>query len=611
MKKRLKNILFSIITSCALLLNYKAIYDDVLSIRDPFVLNIFITGLITIFLFIFYEKQKVHKLHWTKYVLSILFSLFMIFGNSYKLTDSWNLVFGNLIMIMVSIISFVGYLILFIMLFNCLDNILKSKIIKDKINNNKLNNILLKLDEKPFISSLILILIFWLIYIIAFYPAILSKDPSFQILQFFNVHTKYADYVIRPVENVYLTNHHPVLHTLLLGSFIKFGRLFGSDNLGLLFYSIFQTVILASALACTISFLKKNNVSLKTRAIVLLIYMLVPMFPFYAMSCVKDTIYTALIIFYVMFMIDFIKNKKDKKISIKETLAMILNILLIMMFRNNGIYVIILSLPFLLLLSKTNVFRILLILIISVGCYECYEKVILPHYGIAPGSIREVLSIPFQQTARYVKEHDKELSKGDIRAIDKVLVYDTLKERYNPRLSDSVKNEYNKYATKDDLKNYFKVWKDGLNRHPTTYVQATMNNIYGYFYPGDTNWYIYTKYEDIITESGIVDYHYNNLNVLRKVLSGYGISFPYIPLVGLISNIGFNTWLLLIMLAYYIEDKKYENIIFLSPMLVTLLICIASPANTYFRYTMPYVFAMPLLISIFIKEKEECKDEKK
>ena len=43
----------------------------------------------------------------------------------------------------------------------------------------------------------------------------------------------------------------------------------------------------------------------------------------------------------------------------------------------------------------------------------CYSKVILPYFKITNGSIREMLSIPFQQTARYVKNHGDEISEED------------------------------------------------------------------------------------------------------------------------------------------------------------------------------------------------------
>ena len=37
-----------------------------------------------------------------------------------------------------------------------------------------------------------------------------------------------------------------------------------------------------------------------------------------------------------------------------------------------------------------------------------------------------MLSIPFQQTARYVKEHGKEVTKEEKMTINKVLNYDTI-----------------------------------------------------------------------------------------------------------------------------------------------------------------------------------------
>ena len=89
------------------------------------------------------------------------------------------------------------------------------------------------------------------------------------------------------------------------------------------------------------------------------------------------------------------------------------------------------------------------------GTYVGYDKVLLPALKIPAGSVREQLSVPFQQTARYVKEHEKEISEEEKEKIDKVLGYDTLKERYNPNLADPVKNQYNKYTTKKQLKDYF------------------------------------------------------------------------------------------------------------------------------------------------------------
>ena len=463
------------------------------------------------------------------------------------------------------------------------------------------------IDEKPFLSSILIIITFWLIYIIAFYPVILSPDPSFQIKQFFNVDTKYAEGVVKLDENVNITNHHPVVHTLLLGGCISLGRLIGSDNFGLFIYSMIQIGILASTLSYTIKYLKKVNISLKVRVILLMIYSIVPMFPLYAMSAVKDTIYTSFMILYVIFLYDFITFNKNKKISNVKAISIVLLLLLISLFRNNGVYVVALSFPFIIGYSKKNRIKTLAVFAIFLSLTTCYSKVILPYFKITNGSIREMLSIPFQQTARYVKYNGDEVSEEDKRAIDKILTYDTIIERYKPELSDPVKNKYNKYATNEDLKEYFKAWYRGLKKHPETYIEATINNTYGYFYPNAIKWYTYHKFDARITKDNLVDYSYNDLQGIRDIIVSYQGIFPYIPFIGLISNIGFNTWILLIMGVYLITFKKKEYLIVLMPLYASVLICIASPANTYFRYAMPYIFSncalIPLLLNSIAKNK--------
>ncbi len=539
-------------------------------------------------------------------ILSFIFTIFLTIGSSFIISDSLDAVIKHpIITMLMMVISFIILNAIITFLFNKLDNYE----VKEKKNDKKTGFISKMIDKHPFWFSLIVILLFWLIYIIAFYPAIMSPDPSFQILQFFGIDNKYSTYVNLIDKSVIITNHHPVIHTLLIGSCVKLGvSIFNSTNAGLFIYSIIQTLILASTLSYTIKFLKEINVSVNVRKAVLLIYALVPVFPFYAMSPVKDVIFGCLIILYIISIYKFIKLKN--KINVKTMIKEIILMILITLFRNNGIHIIILSFPFLLLLGRKNLMKYLIIFIVVVLSYFTYDKVILPHFKITPGSVREMLSIPFQQTARYVIKNDDKIPEKDKKAIDKILEYDTLKKRYDPEKADDVKNKFNKDATDKDLKNYFKVWFKELKDDPKTYVEATLNNTYGYFYPVKTNWYIYVKENKTINNYGF-DYHFNDLNVLRSALIAFGLVFPYIPFLGLIVNIGFNTWILLFMMAYLIYRKKYKEIIYLIPSIIVLLVCFASPVNAYFRYALPNVFAMPTMLLIFLNiRKEESLNEK-
>ena len=595
--------LLVLFTTVAICLDPEKFYANLTKIQNPFKVGSMTVCIISGILLLFYKKVRGYSVNVLQKILSMIFSIFMTLGFSYARMNSWQLVFGSFRMFFISIIICIGYYELFIRIFDLINIKIQHIKVEDfKLETmGKLRRILKFIDEKPFLSSILIIIAFWLIYIIAFYPVILSPDPSFQIKQFFNVDTKYAEGVVKLDENVNITNHHPVVHTLLLGECISLGRLIGSDNFGLFIYSMIQIGILSATLSYTIKYLKKVNISLKVRVILLMIYSIVPMFPFYAMSAVKDTIYTSFMILYVIFLYDFITFNKDKKISNIKVIYVILLLLLISLFRNNGIYVIVLSFPFIIFYSRKNMIKTITIFAIFLSLTTCYSKVILPYFKITNGSIREMLSIPFQQTARYVKNHGDEISEEDKRAIDKILIYDTIAERYQPELSDPVKNKYNKYATSDDLKEYFKAWYRGLTKHPGTYIEATINNTYGYFYPNAIKWYTYHKYDSRVTKDNLVDYSYNDLQGIRDTLVVYQGIYPYIPFVGLISNIGFNTWMLLIMGVYLITFKKKEYLIVLMPLYV------ASPANTYFRYAMPYIFSncvlIPLLLNSIAKNK--------
>lgn len=590
--------LMSIITTISLTLDINSV-DKIIDIDTPTkvgTLGLLIIG-IAIFLFFksFYFKGK-KNIVWFN-ILSILFSIFMIVGNSYNEINSWDFIFGSIPLFLISIVMLLGFYFLFYRgIYFIYEFVNNNSFIQTHAKNNKILNYIFV--EHPFISTFIILLICWLPYIIAFYPGILSPDPSNQIKQFFGLDTQYREYVIMLDESVGITNHHPVMHTLLLGGCVKLGMMLGSANFGIFIFSMIQITLLISVLACTICYMKKLNTPFWLRILTLSIYAFIPVFPFYSMSLVKDVMFSIFVMFYIMLLFDLIKFSKEKY-SIKKMIILIILMLFIMLCRNNGIYLIVMSFPFLLFIDKKNRWRILGVLIIPILIFEGYNKILLPAFKVTPGSIREMLSIPFQQTARYVKEYNDEVTYDEKQAIDKILGYDTLASRYEPEKSDAVKNEYNKYATDEDLKEYFRVWFKQFLKHPTVYLEATINNTYGYFYPDAKNWYFYYKYDKRLEEAGI-DYHYNSLKPVRTVLSSYGEVIPYIPVIGNVVNIASSVWICMIIFVFLIYKKMYKYLIYLTPVISLVLVCIASPVNTYFRYAMPYVFSIPIIIAMFL-----------
>lgn len=613
MKNKKLIILFSLFSSIAIFLDLidfvsiDNIVYELFSDKNVLGMALFSFGLIY-----FGFKNKDKDISILKKVLVCLFSVFMLIGESYASSASLHLLIKNPAVIAISIIKLFGYIHIFRLAFIYLDIFLNKIDLKEKVSKSKkLNWYKNKLEAHPFLTPFISILIVWSIYIIAFYPIVLSPDPSFQIREYYNVPTKYIEWVIQRNASIFMTSHHPVTQTYLLGWCIDLGRFLINDNFGLFIYTLIQTLIYAGILAYTCTFALKNGVAKRYIFLINLMYLIVPMYAFYSISAVKDTLYTAFMILFVLFIFDFVKNKKDTLINKKGYIYFFIVMLLMCLFRHNGIYIVILMIPFMVLFSPINRTRLALTFTLLLVSIYSFNNILVPSLGISDGSIREMLSIPFQQTARYVKYHSDELSEKDIEIIDFVLNYDTLAERYSPEIADPVKNEYNKYTTSKDLLDYFAVWFKGLIRHPGTYIDATLNNTYGYIYLNVHSWYIYCNFDERVTKDNLVNYSFNNMSGLRDFLMTYANIFPYIPVVGLLSSIGTNTWWLLILSVYLIANKKNRYLIALIPLYGSLLFCFVSPVNTYFRYAMPYMFILPVLTMLLLGEVRGVKNEKK
>lgn len=562
------------------------------------------TGMLSYFavgilLFLFYKKYlgKIkNKVPFN--IISVVFSLLMVFGYSYDIQHNALLVFGSVRLVCYSIFKFIGLFFLFNTGIHLLDEFINNKRLKDK----KLPKIFNLFDKHPFWFSFIVILICYLPYIIAFYPVIINYDAANQVKEIMGLHTRYMDSVVLLNPNMTITNFNPIIHTFLIGGLFKIGHLLGNVNFGMFLYSIIQLSIVISTFSYSIYYLHKIKVNKILMIIVLAIFALVPLFPFYAMTAVKDVIFSSLILLFVIKIYDIIKYKQN---TLKYILFALL-CLLIALFRNNGIYTIILSLFVLLFLKRESRRPVILVLIFSITMYIGYNKVLLPHFEIANTSIREVLSVPFQQTARHVKYYEKDLTEEDKEIIDKVLDYSDLAERYETDLSDKVKNKFNKNTTNEELRNYFGVWFKYLLKRPGVYIDATINNIYGYFYPNTSDWYIYYKLNPELPKAGF-DYHYNNLNELRNILVSYGRIFPYIPIIGMIANIGMIVWCYMLIVAMLIVNKMKKHILVLLPSITLILVCAVGPANTYFRYILPCVFALPVIVCILYNDLTNSK----
>lgn len=538
--------------------------------------------LLFIGLFIFYKKLSNNIILDKKYqIFIVIMSFIFVLGYSYEITSTGELFWGSILNFVISIFKILGYVLFFkVIIYYFI------KFMKKEYNCN--NKLIKKFSEHPYLYSFIFLTICYGVFLILYYPGIINYDNANQIKEMMGMHTRYLD-AINPISDSTLTNFNPIIHTFLLGGLFKVGYIIGNVNFGMFIYTLVQMIIVIAIYSYAISYSIKKKANPIYSFITLLILGIIPIFGYYSITAVKDTLYTAFLVLFTIRLYDFVK--KDS-LKLSDYVILFLTSTLVWLFRNNGFHILLVTLPFLLYKkSKLGVISVYLLVIVS---YVSFNNILLPSLGISGTSVRETLSIPFQQTARLVKLYGDEISSKDRTIIDKILDYENLAKDYNEDLADPVKNKYNKDAKTEDLVEYFGVWFKGLVKYPIVYVDATINNITSYFYPFESSWKVYHKLNHKLPQAGF-DYHYNNLDIGRKLMHDYEVFIEYSP-VGLILNIGVITWFSILIFIMLCKDRNY---IFLIPNIISILFCILSPANTYYRYIYPSLLIIVCLFPLF------------
>ena len=337
---------------------------------------------------------------------------------------------------------------------------------------SKLSEIISGLSAK---KIFILLCIFYIPHILMSFPGMLCVDSDHQLAQFFG--------------RMPFTAHHPPAHTLLLGTLIQIGTFIsgGHQIFGYFLFILVQSFILLFILTYMFVTMKK----LRTPGVLMLISFLLvtvsPYFTAYAGAILKDCLYSYM---FLLFMIEFLwllVLKQDYWKSALHHVLYFVSVCGVYLFRNNGKHVLVIAiLSYLIFLLKTKAIqktkKNIVFLILPIVISFVFSAAIMHIFSIEKGSIKETLSLPFQQTARYVLQHHDEVTPKEKEAIDRILAYDQLAEIYDPNISDPVKETY-KNPSMQEFLSYVGVWATQGWKHPYTYIEATVEQNQSLYYP--------------------------------------------------------------------------------------------------------------------------------
>ena len=453
-----------------------------------------------------------------------------------------------------------------------------------------------RLNRKKLVMIFAGLLLCWLPWFLYLYPAVMTPDSISQFSQ--------------AVGAKAYSNHHPVIHTLLIKACYQIGfGITGNVYAGIAFYTAVQMCVLAGIETACLAILAKRGCPKGMLMLWFLFWGLVPYNGIYAVTMWKDMLFSAFVLLYVLLLLLLLEAER---ISVKEhgkllALAAVTG-WLVCLFRSNGLYVYLFMVPFVLLVFRKNIrimgtLQLLVLLMVFVIKGPVFEAM-----NVSEPHLTESLSIPLQQVARVVTE-GRELTEEETELICQVVDISFIPEYYDPGISDPIKALvlYNNADYLEEHKGAFlKLWIQLGIKYPEDYIEAFIDQTKGYWFP---------EVAGLRTFEGISENElglswpkiWHSLGMIPIKISEIVLKLTdLVPVYGMLWSIGAFTWAMLFLAGYQLLYGERKYLLLYLPFIGTILtLLIATPVSSDLRYAYPVFLGMPFMISLTILKRRE------
>ena len=443
---------------------------------------------------------------------------------------------------------------------------------------------------------------FWLGHLLIKYPFGSFPDSYEQIVQGMG----YAP----------LTTANPIFHTMLMTGFIKFGLLIGSKEVGAFLFVLVGMAAMVLIFSYIISFLDKIGTPDCLLLCSVLFFALSPYITGHVGQNLKDAYYSTFLALYIVLLAEYLLDRPG--FAGKRAALFLLASAMVILLRNNGVLNVVPTAVVMMIRElrrrekrwRQMLMLLTLSLLLPLLVYAGIVKLTHP----AAGSVAETLSLPFQQTARFVKNKSELVTEEEREIIDRILPYDKLPELYSEFISDPVKNSYNQSASAQDLKAYFQVWFRQFFRSPVTYFAATARqNIY-LLYPR-YNVYAYCVDSNAWLSEADALIFFETPDFIKSMQPSYCralYSLHTDPILSICNNLSSYVILFLAMFIYVTESGSKAHYLICIPLFMSLLAVVMGPCILgHPRYVLPIIWTAPLWFGVFTFCLREAKAREK
>lgn len=549
------------------------------------------------------RKFKYICLFWS--IISVQF----ILGSNLQNTGH---LFNSISTFFIDIVKFILMSIIFISLHYCIlefiKEINKRKNREEKEEKEETKEI--KNKKYRWLIYFLIIFICWIPTVLAFYPSIIAYDGGYQIGKYFFLNQ---------------IQHHPILITKLYTFFYVSGLVMGSPSFGMFLFSLFQMTFMAVVFSYTVKFIEDETQKRWLRNISILFYALYPYNQLFSITTTKDVIFAGLMLIFVIHLYKMV----EKKYKIVDYIFLILIGVVMLLSRNNAIYTLEVSLPFIILILIKDKYKLakvmisfLLIIIIYQFTNNCLYKMVARESVKSEndeGSFR--ISIFAQAVGRVTRDYEENLTQEEKEKISYYFNdYKKIGEKYRENIADSASSMANSKNINENKKEFLTFILELGKKYPMTYVESFLNTTRGYWYIEDVSFSRILIYNhpgafelyDFGISKGICKVEHNSkLPKLKNLyINLYRLNrYQEIPVLYTLFQPGIFFYITLAFLLYAIY-KKEKNILVIAIFLFTFYASCYLAFCSIIRYIYPIMVNTPLMLALVVKNKEEKEDSK-
>lgn len=417
-----------------------------------------------------------------------------------------------------------------------------------------------------------IMLICWLPYIIALAPGSVLEDSYVSIYQMLEAG--------HPTNN-----HHPIAYTLLVGFFCNLGLKLGDINIGVFLYSIFQAIVMLFTFSVMLKLLYEKGIETWVLALCVAYFSLFPLFPYYTVIMWKDPIFSCGLLWMSMLFLRVFLGDDVKAFEVKLVLAALVSVL----FRNNGMYIVVGVGVCALFVAGVQKKRIIIALIIALLIFAGFKAFARNSWHTFESEFIENMGVPVQQIAYCIANGDK-FEEENEKYLDSFLPLEDWAGAYMPCMVDTLKWHHNaNYEVIEyNRKGLFKAWLNAVREYPGDCIKAYILQTQGFWRIDAQNSCGYAEYEQYDCEYGFKTFDFK---IMPEKISNFLRNFMiYVPT-------GFFVFSLLLAVVLTVGKKSVYLMVFLPALLCFFTIMVATPLAFSLRYVLIVAFGFPLFVA--------------